>query len=59
MGAVALGASILERHLRIPCNTGPDIVCSMDEQKKRFDTKIPMKSGKCEAELKLQRRKNK
>ena len=33
MGAVALGASILERHFTDHMNrTGPDIVCSMDEQ---------------------------
>ena len=33
MGAVALGASILERHFTDTMNrTGPDIVCSMDEQ---------------------------
>ena len=32
-GAVALGASILERHFTDHMNrTGPDIVCSMDEQ---------------------------
>ena len=32
-GAVALGASILERHFTDRMNrTGPDIVCSMDEQ---------------------------
>jgi N-acetylneuraminate synthase len=32
MGAVALGASILERHFTDHMNrTGPDIVCSMDE----------------------------
>jgi N-acetylneuraminate synthase len=34
MGAVALGASILERHFTDTMQrTGPDIVCSMDEQK--------------------------
>ena len=33
LGAVALGASILERHFTDHMNrTGPDIVCSMDEQ---------------------------
>jgi N-acetylneuraminate synthase len=33
LGAVALGASILERHFTDNMNrTGPDIVCSMDEQ---------------------------
>lgn len=33
LGAVALGASILERHFTDSMNrTGPDIVCSMDEQ---------------------------
>jgi len=33
MGAVALGASILERHFTDTMQrTGPDIVCSMDEQ---------------------------
>jgi N-acetylneuraminate synthase len=33
LGAVALGASILERHFTDRMNrTGPDIVCSMDEQ---------------------------
>ena len=33
MGAVALGASILERHFTdIMQRTGPDIVCSMDER---------------------------
>lgn len=33
LGAVALGASILERHFTDHKNrTGPDIVCSMDEQ---------------------------
>jgi len=33
LGAVALGASILERHFTDTMNrTGPDIVCSMDEQ---------------------------
>ena len=32
-GAVALGASILERHFTDKMNrTGPDIICSMDEQ---------------------------
>jgi N-acetylneuraminate synthase len=32
-GAVALGASILERHFTDNMNrTGPDIICSMDEQ---------------------------
>jgi N-acetylneuraminate synthase len=34
LGAVALGASILERHFTDHMNrTGPDIVCSMDEKK--------------------------
>ncbi len=33
LGAVALGASILERHFTDHMNrTGPDIICSMDEQ---------------------------
>lgn len=33
LGAVALGASILERHFTDTMNrTGPDIICSMDEQ---------------------------
>jgi len=33
LGAVALGASILERHFTDTMQrTGPDIVCSMDEQ---------------------------
>jgi N-acetylneuraminate synthase len=33
LGAVALGGSILERHFTDHMNrTGPDIVCSMDEQ---------------------------
>ena len=33
LGAVALGASILERHFTDNMNrTGPDIICSMDEQ---------------------------
>jgi len=33
LGAVALGASVLERHFTDHMNrTGPDIVCSMDEQ---------------------------
>src|SRR5690606_30782720 len=32
LGAVALGASILERHFTDHMNrTGPDIICSMDE----------------------------
>ncbi len=36
LGAVALGASILERHFTDTMNrTGPDIVCSMDEQATR------------------------
>lgn len=36
LGAVALGASILERHFTDHMNrTGPDIVCSMDEQATR------------------------
>lgn len=36
LGAVALGASILERHFTDHMNrTGPDIVCSMDEQTTR------------------------
>jgi N-acetylneuraminate synthase len=33
LGAVALGASVLERHFTDSMRrTGPDIVCSMDEQ---------------------------
>jgi N-acetylneuraminate synthase len=36
LGAVALGASILERHFTDHMNrTGPDIICSMDEQATR------------------------
>jgi N-acetylneuraminate synthase len=36
LGAVALGASILERHFTDHINrTGPDIICSMDEQATR------------------------
>jgi N-acetylneuraminate synthase len=59
-GAVALGASILERHFTDHMNRqGPDIVCSMDEQsckeliegtatiaKMRGDSKVPADAEK-------------
>jgi N-acetylneuraminate synthase len=60
LGAVALGASILERHFTDHMNRqGPDIVCSMDEQsckeliagtatiaKMRGGTKVPADAEK-------------
>ncbi len=48
LGAVALGASILERHFTDTMQrTGPDIVCSMDEQAtKELIVDSAKKSGK-------------